>query len=58
MKQRRNYITVGLLIFVCLLSLTGCGQKKKTAYQNYVKNLLDVNYKGEYANYVKENQRK
>lgn len=56
MKQRRNYITVGLLIFVCLLSLTGCGQKKKTAYQNYVKNLLDVNYKGDYANYVKENK--
>lgn len=56
MKQGRNYITVGLLIFVCLLSLTGCGQKKKTAYQNYVKNLLDVNYKGDYANYVKENK--
>ena len=56
MKQRRNYITVGLLIFVCLLSLTGCGQKKKTAYQNYVKNLLDVNYKGDYSNYVKENK--
>ena len=46
------------MIVIGLISLTGCGQKKATAYQSYVKNLLDVNYKGDYTNYIKENKDK
>ena len=44
------------MILICLFAFTGCGQKKVTAYQSYVKNLLDVNYKGDYTNYVKQNK--
>ena len=56
MKRTRNYLTAILMIVIGLISLTGCGQKKATAYQSYVKNLLDVNYKGDYTNYIKENK--
>ena len=54
MKRTRNYLTAILMIVIGLISLTGCGQKKATAYQSYVKNLLDVNYKGDYTNYKKK----
>jgi hypothetical protein len=35
--------------------LSGCGQNKKTAYQQYIQNLLDVNYKGIFTSYVNDN---
>lgn len=56
MKHTRKCLTAAFMILICLFAFTGCGQKKVTAYQSYVKNLLDVNYKGDYTNYVKQNK--
>ena len=56
MKHTRKCLTTAFMILICLFAFTGCGQKKVTAYQSYVKNLLDVNYKGDYTNYVKQNK--
>lgn len=44
-----------LLVAVSVAALNGCGRKKKTAYQQYVQNLLEVNYLGKYTNYMKDN---
>ena len=54
MKHTRKCLTTAFMILTCLFAFTGCGQKKVTAYQSYVKNLLDVNYKGDYTTYVKQ----
>ena len=35
-----------LLIFVLLLSLSGCGVTKSAHYQDYVKSILTANYLG------------
>lgn len=55
MRVFRRSIVLCLVFLFALCSLCGCGGKKKTVYQLYVQNLLDVNYKGIYSNYIKEN---
>lgn len=52
---KKNFIKILALCAVCIFSFTACGEKKATAYQEYVQNLLDVNYKGIYTNYVNDN---
>ena len=44
-----------ILCIICIFSFTGCSKSKATAYQGYVQNLLDVNYKGIYTNYIDDN---
>ncbi len=53
MKRKTKFTIVVLVMTFLIFSLTGCAHKKKTAYQTYVQNLLDVNYKGDFDNYIK-----
>lgn len=55
MKVFKKSIVLCLVSLFALCSLYGCGGKKKTVYQSYMQNLLDVNYKGIYTNYIEEN---
>jgi hypothetical protein len=55
MKFSKKYIIAICLLGTCLLTLGGCSQKKATAYQQYVQNVLDVNYKGIFTSYVNDN---
>lgn len=55
MKEFRRSIVFCLISIFALCTLCSCAGKKKTVYQSYVQNLLDVNYKGIYTNYIKEN---
>lgn len=48
-------LLLGLSATLVMTSLTGCLHRKKTAYQEYLQNILDVNYKGDFDNYVKDN---
>lgn len=52
---KNKLFRLSMLCLICLFSFTGCAKKKSTAYQEYVQNLLDVNYKGIYEGYVKDN---
>ncbi len=52
MKTVYRYISFICICVLLLCSLTGCAQKKTTAYQTYVQNILDVNYKAIYEGYV------
>ncbi len=54
MKNIFRYISILCMCVLLLCSLTGCAKKKATAYQTYVQNLLDVNYKAIYDGYVAE----
>ena len=42
-----------LLVFILLLSLSGCGVSKSAHYQAYVKSILTANYLGVFGDYVK-----
>lgn len=55
MNLSKKYFMTLLLSMTCLFLLGGCGQKKQTAYQQYIQNLLDVNYKGIFTSYVNDN---
>lgn len=55
MKVFRKSIVFCLVSLFMLCSLCSCAGKKKTVYQSYVQNLLDVNYKGIFTNYIQEN---
>ena len=58
MNSKRRYmrmLALGLAAVLVCSSLTGCLKRKKTAYQTYMINLLDVNYKGDFTGYVKDN---
>lgn len=55
MKIFKRRIALCLISLLTLCSLCSCGGKKKTVYQSYIQNLLDVNYKGIYTDYIKEN---
>lgn len=55
MKHHSKIISFGLAAVLLMSLFTGCAHKKKTAYQTYMKNVLDVNYKGEFDGYVKDN---
>lgn len=55
MKFNYKKLIAGALIFVTMLSFTGCalmGNSKKT-YSSYIQSLLDVNYKADFTEYMK-----
>lgn len=55
MKHHSKLIILGLAATLVMTSLTGCLHRKKTTYQTYMQNVLDVNYKGSFDGYVKDN---
>lgn len=55
LKFSSKILILGLVSALMMTSLTGCLHRKKTAYQDYMKNILDVNYKGDFDGYVKDN---
>lgn len=55
MKHHSKLVILGLAATLVMTSLTGCLHRKKTAYQTYMQNVLDVNYKGSFDGYVKDN---
>ena len=46
MKHHSKLVILGLAATLVMTSLTGCLHRKKTTYQTYMQNILDVNYKG------------
>lgn len=53
MKSIKRWSVIFLVTLLTVTGLTGCtSHKKKTVYQNYVQDLMDVNYKGIYDGYV------
>lgn len=55
LKLSSKLLIFGLVSTLMMSSLTGCLHRKKTAYQGYMQNILDVNYKGDFDGYVKDN---
>ena len=55
LKKCSKHLLLGLVTIFALASTTGCLQRKKTAYQAYMQNILDVNYKGTFDGYVDDN---
>lgn len=55
LKKCSKHLLLGLVTIFALASMTGCLQRKKTAYQAYMQNILDVNYKGTFDGYVDDN---
>ena len=55
MKHHSKLVILGLAATLVMTSLTGCLHRKKTTYQTYMQNILDVNYKGSFDGYVKDN---
>ena len=55
MKHHSKLVILGLAATLVMTSLTGCLHRKKTTYQTYMQNVLDVNYKGSFDGYVKDN---
>lgn len=53
--KKIKFAALALVLVILISSLAGCAHKKKTAYQTYIQNLLDVNYKGNFEDYIKEN---
>ena len=47
MKHHSKLVILGLAATLVMTSLTGCLHRKKTTYQTYMQNVLDVNYKGD-----------
>lgn len=45
MKHHSKLVILGLAATLVMTSLTGCLHRKKTTYQTYMQNILDVNYK-------------
>lgn len=56
MKRHLKIITFGLAAAMLAGLFTGCSHKKKIAYQTYMQNVLDVNYKGEFDGYIKDDE--
>lgn len=56
MKHYSRIALLGLAATLMMTSLTGCLHRKKTVYQTYMQNVLDVDYKGEFDGYVKDNE--
>ena len=56
LKQYSKLALLGLTATLVMTSMTGCMHRKKTAYQTYMQNVLDVNYKGDFDGYVKDNE--
>lgn len=56
LKNRSKLLLLGLVTTFALTSMTGCLQRKKTAYQSYMQNILDVNYKGSFDGYVDDSE--
>lgn len=54
MNKKIKFTALALVLVILISSLAGCAHKKKTAYQTYIQNLLDVNYKGNFEDYIKE----
>lgn len=54
MNRKMKFTALALVLVILISSLAGCAHKKKTAYQTYIQNLLDVNYKGNFEDYIKE----
>ncbi len=54
MNKKMKFTALALVLVILISSLAGCAHKKKTAYQTYIQNLLDVNYKGNFEDYIKE----
>ena len=48
LKRYSRLMLLGLTTTFTLASLTGCLHRKKTTYQTYMQNILDVNYKGSF----------
>ena len=55
LKRYSRLMLLGLTTAFTLTSLTGCLHRKKTTYQTYMQNILDVNYKGSFDGYVDDN---
>lgn len=55
LKRYSRLMLLGLTTTFTLASLTGCLHRKKTTYQTYMQNILDVNYKGSFDGYVDDN---
>ncbi len=55
MKRITRFVLLGITTSLILTSLTGCLHRKKTTYQTYIQNVLDVNYKGDFDGFVKDN---
>ena len=54
MKSIRKWPALILVSVLIICTLSGCqSHKKKKVYQNYVQDLMDVNYKGIYDGYIK-----
>ena len=56
LKRYSKLILLGLTATLAITSMTGCMRRKKTAYQAYMQNILDVNYKGSFNSYVDDNE--
>jgi hypothetical protein len=54
MKRYMKFALVCLVSVLVMTTLTGCLHRKKTTYQTYITNILDVNYKGEFDSYIKK----
>lgn len=55
MKRFSKLIILGLAVMTVAASLSGCAHRKKTAYQTYMQNVLDVNYKGDFDGFTGDN---
>lgn len=54
MKSIRKWLVLSCVIVLAVTALSGCrSHKKKKVYQNYIQDLMDVNYKGIYDGYIK-----
>lgn len=56
MKHHSKIIAFGLAAAMLMSLFTGCTHRKKTVYQTYMQNVLDVNYKGDFDGYIKDNE--
>lgn len=55
MRNHFRLIILGLAVTLVMGLMTGCAHRKKTTYQTYMQNVLDVNYKGDFNGYVSDN---
>lgn len=56
LKRYSKLMIFGLTATLAMTSITGCMHRKKTTYQTYMQNILDVNYKGDFNGYVDDNE--
>ncbi|MCQ5120581.1 hypothetical protein NE701_15480, partial [Coprococcus eutactus] len=55
LKRDSRLMLLGLTTTFTLASLPGCLHRKKTTYQTYMQNNLDVNNKASFDGYVDDN---